>query len=107
MNFYQRIQLDLGLSVNIIKIEEPLEKFGGHEYFRPGLMIGGNLGIIEKRSYSLRLTTQANLMIGTVKVDSYEMTFLEDRDFIPERDFEEEKLWLPEIFLFISYMRKF
>lgn len=104
VNLYQKIQFDVGISANFIKVEESRDDIS-QNYFKPGLMIGWNIGIIEKRSYSLRLTTQANLMMGTVKIGPYEMTNRENGN--QEIGFHEEKLWLPEVFLFLSYGRKF
>ncbi len=90
-----------------MKFHEPLGRFDDQKYFRPGLMVGGNLGVIEKRSHYLRLTAQANLMIGTIRIGLYDMTYWENGNPMTALGFSEEKLWLPEIFIFISYGRKF
>ncbi len=105
LNLSQRIQFDMGIPANFIKFE--FEKPEGQEYFKPGLFIGGKIGIIEKRSYSVRLTAQTNWVLGTVKIEPYEMTYSENGNQITEIGFREEKIKLKEIFFIISYVRKF
>lgn len=103
-NSTRKAQFDVGISANFLKFYYRDNK---QKYFRPGVLVGGNLSFIEKRSHYLRINCQANLMVGTVKIGPYDMYFKEDGENKIEQGFEEEKLWLPEVILFLSYGRKF
>ena len=99
------LNLDIGLSAYFINISETFYLNPNTEYnsFKPGIMVGGSIGILQKKYYYLRIGGQYHAALGKVKIGPFETAFdVVDGEYLYASNFEEEKLSLHGFVVLLS-----